>query len=363
MSPRRRRLFRCITLCAAIALAWGVAEIAILLSGVNNDFRALPTTELLPRRGGPYELAPCGHVPYATIRMRYPTNPRGYFDADNGINHVLNSVGWRDREHPREKPEGTYRILGLGDSYLFGQGVKPDDRCLERLGTELAAKFSERQFETINTGQPGYNTVMEAKLLRNCGWQYDPDLVILHFVPNDVEPDIYTDKPKVEFFTEYSISSTGSDWFSRHSEVYALGRRAILGQIQGRRYIAESVGSFESDPEKWRQCRDGLADIAEQCRAHEVPLVVVAFPFLYRLGSDDPFQSIQDRLAETCRELQVPYLNLRDALRAFSGPELWVHPTDQHPNEIAQGIFAENVARFCSEQSDRLNLNSPATGG
>lgn len=322
-----------------------IAELCVLLSGVNNDFRELPTSELLPQAGGPYELSACGHVPFATIRMRYPTNPRGYFDSNNCVDQLMNSVGWRDRDHEVGKPPGTFRILGLGDSYLFGQGVKSGDRCLEQLAEIIRREAPERSVETINTGQPGYNTAMEAQLLRKCCWEYKPDLVILHFVPNDVEIDIYTTKPKVEFFTEYSVSYIGTDWASQYSEVWALARRSILGQIRGRAYVQESIRSFSSDSEKWRQCREALADISRQCEEHQVPLLVVVFPFFYHLNSDYPFQPIHDGVTEFCKESQIPCLDLRKAFRDYSGPELWVHPTDQHPNETAHRIAAEAIVK------------------
>lgn len=360
MAARRQRLFRVLAVCGAVCASWGIAELGLFLSGINNPYRELPTSQLRPRAGGPYDLTPCGHVPYATIRFCYPTNPRGYFNRDHCVDHVMNSAGWRDREHRQKKEPGTFRILGLGDSYLFGQGVNPDDRCLERMAVELRRSWPGRKLETINTGQPGYNTVMEARLLSQCGWKYDPDLVVLCFVPNDVEPDVYTKKPKVEFFTEYSVSYVGTDWASRHSEVWALARRSILGQLRGRNYLRNSIESFTTDPEKWRQCQEALADLAQQCRDREVKLLVVVFPFFYQLQQDYPFQIIHDRVTEFCRESQIPCLDLRGQFGANSGPELWVHPTDQHPNEIAHRLAGEAIARFCREHAQELGFDSAA---
>lgn len=357
MPPRRRRIgFRIAAVVIATVLSVAIAEIALLLSGINNDYRESAATMLLPRPGGPTELSACGHVPFATIRMQFPTNPRGYFGANNIIDHTLNSVGWRDDEHSLTKPEGTFRILGLGDSYLFGQGVKPRDRCLDELPDRLKQVCPKTKFETINTGQPGYNTFQELQSLKKCGWNYDPDLVILHFVPNDIEPDIYTKKPKVEFFTEYNTSFLGTDWLSQHSEIWALARRKIWGQIKGRAYVRESIDSFLNQPEKWESSRSAMAQIAEQCHEHDVPLLVVVFPFLINLNGDYPFQPIHDRVKQFCAESEIPFLDLRDSLRNYRGPELWVHPVDQHPNEIAHRLAADAIAEFIIKHRDELHL-------
>ena len=360
MQSRHRRIgFRIAAVVGATVFSLAVAEVVLLLLGVNNDYRESGASILLPRPGGPTELSECGHVPYATIRLQFPTNPRRYFGADNIIDHTLNSVGWRDDEHTLKKPAGTFRILGLGDSYLFGQGVKPNDRCLDGLPTRLKSHWPKTRFETINAGQPGFNTVQELNSLKRCGWNYDPDLVILHFVPNDIEADIYTNKPKVEFFTEYTTGFLGTDWLSQHSEICALARRKIWGKIKGRAYIRESIDSFVSQPEKWESSRGAMAEIANQCRQHDVGFLVVVFPFFINLDGDYPFQPIHDRVKQFCAESKIPCLDLRDNFRRYSGPELWVHPVDQHPNETAHRLAADAIADFIVKNRDELHLPQP----
>lgn len=356
ISKGRKRLFRVIAILGSLVLCWGAAEVVLLLSGINNDYRSPATSELIPRSGGPYELARCGHVPFATIRISYCSNPRGYFPAGNSIDHVMNSVGWRDDEHRRSRPGNTYRILGIGDSYLFGQGVKARDCSLHRLGDRLGKTFSTQTIETINSGQPGYNTEMEAQVLSDCGLDFHPNLVILHFVPNDVEPDIYTKNAKVEFFTEYLTGSMPTDWMSQHSEVWALLNRSIGGRIRGRAYIRDSISSFLSDPAKWTGCRAGLDTIVQTCRQRDIPLLIVAFPFFYQLDGDYPFQPIHDRLREYCDETKVAFLDLRAHFPGYSGPELWVHPTDQHPNEIAHRLAADAIAVYLTDHAAEFGL-------
>ena len=54
-----------------------------------------------------------------------------------------NSLGFRDVEHDTLKPEGVFRIIGLGDSFTYGAGASFKETYLYR----LEAMLNERQGE------------------------------------------------------------------------------------------------------------------------------------------------------------------------------------------------------------------------
>lgn len=350
-SKKRRLAFRIAAIVIAIAVSLCVGEFAVSLSGVNNDFRITSYMQISCRPGQPTKMTPHGFIPHATIQHWYATNPRGYFDQDDSIMHTFNSEGWRDSEHAVEKPADVVRILGLGDSYTFGQGVKPEHLFLTHLESLLEEQSDGRQVETINTGQPGYNTVMEKELLERRGLDYRPDVVLLSFVPNDVEADIYTDRPKVEFFKEFTTSYADQDWLSEHSELWMLARRKVLRYSAGRSYLQNSIDSYLNEPGKWNRCRDALTEIRDLCRKIDCELVVAIFPFFVNLNGEYPFQPIHDHVRNFCEQAEIPVVDLRESFREFEGPELWVHPTDQHPNDQAHKIAAESIAKFLTEKN------------
>ena len=87
-----------------------------------------------------------------------------------------------------------------------------------------------------------------------------------------------------------------------------------------------------------------------------IPLVVVVFPFFVELDGAYPFQSIHDHLRSFCDEAAIDCVDLRDHLHDYRGPELWVHPTDQHPNEIAHAIAARVIGEHILHQRARFDL-------
>lgn len=348
------RSIRGMLVLASFLVGYGLLELGFRVAGIRPQHHRPPQNFLC--FSGPQPLPRLRHAfhPLANARSEYDSNPRGYFDDRMGIDHVHNSAGWRDLEHPLAKPPGTFRILGLGDSYLWGQGVRREDVCLIRLEGILNERLAPHRFETINSGLFAMNTVMERDSLREQGLQYSPDLVIVHFVLNDVEEDVHRAGPKVEFFSDYTATYLRPDWLARHSHAWGWARQRWLKATKGRAYVQQAVRSFDEGSRQWLSCRQALIDIRDLCRQHGAGLLVVIFPFFHELNGDYPFQPIHDAVGRHCRAHNIPVLDLRDAYRAWNGPELWVHPTDQHPNEIAHGIAAEaifhclkaNAARF-----------------
>ena len=213
-----------------------------------------------------------------------------------------------------------------------------------------------RPFEPINSGQSGFNTAAERDLLAARGLEYHPDLVILYFVPNDVEPSLDAHGPKVEFFVNYTSIYEQPDRLSEWSQLWGLLRQRYLQNIRARNYLAECARSFDPQGEKWGQCRAALEGIRELCRKQDVPLLVVMFPFFHQLNGDYPFQPIHDLVRSYCESAGVPLIDLRESFRGYDGPELWVHPSDPHPNEIAHQVAAQAVFERLRSDPTRFRL-------
>lgn len=96
----------------------------------------------------------------------------------------FNSEGMRDIEHTREKPQGTYRIAVIGDSFVTAQEVAFNQTFFRQLQHIL--KQRGKNLEVLGFGVRGFGTDQEYLLLENYALKYDPDLVFLTFVPNDV---------------------------------------------------------------------------------------------------------------------------------------------------------------------------------
>ena len=93
---------------------------------------------------------------------------------------VTNSRGLRGKEYSYEKSQGSYRVLALGDSMIFGAGGVENGELL----TELL-EMNDQRLEVLNFGVPGYCTDQEFGYLKRNGRRYQPDVIILFVFVND----------------------------------------------------------------------------------------------------------------------------------------------------------------------------------
>jgi hypothetical protein len=364
----RRQFTRRLTLALASSLvALLVAEgIVRLAHYVREDRRPL---EVQLRGAGAGAQAPLsmqslrlGEIVqpsrYAGIVYELKPNVRGRF---MGQPLLINSQGLRDYEYTRRKQPGTFRIVGVGDSSLFGWGVPIDDSGLKVLERRLNEEFRPRKFEVVNFAVPGYNTAMESEtFVRRC-LEYAPDLVLLNFNTNDYDVpefmrrpnDLATLRRSYLFDLAYSVYDGVMAVEPEPLGVFAFRHRTIAQRQAARldedpalpdeyRYMVGAKGVVRA-----------LERLAAAARERAIPLVV--FDVKPHPGLDPSYE--RDELRDGQRELleresrrlgffflnTYPYFMnyLKQHPDANSRPVFAVSAADGHPNTLAHLINAQ----------------------
>ena len=160
--------------------------------------------------------------PDAILGWKHVPNTSGVWRKSCFSNELrFNSEGMRDIEHDLEKPEGVYRITVIGDSYVTAQEVAYDETFFRQLQRVL-----DRQgynVEVLGFGVRGFGTDQEYRLLENYALRYEPDLVILAFVPNDVRNNLLAlernpAKPYFELLPDGTLAQRSFTPMPDHSE-------------------------------------------------------------------------------------------------------------------------------------------------
>jgi hypothetical protein len=247
-----------------------------------------------------------------------------------GVTVRTNSKGLRGPEIAYDKPPGVTRLLFLGDSVTFGDGLKTVNETFPFLiGQELTAQL-KRKVEVINSGVSGYSPWQEALYLEKEGIKYHPDLVVVTFALNDV-----TEKFELPQFggtgEGWQLShnySSFSEWLADHSGIAyfarRIGARIRFGpnlQQGAQRKETLNIRSLVDFPQRddvkeaWKLTLQEVDRIIDFCRGHDIPLLLVISPWRFQLLEEDvtewPPQKI---VSEHARTRGVPVIDLLPGL-------------------------------------------------
>ena len=244
---------------------------------------------------------------------------------------VINADGQReDRVYPKERTPGTVRILGLGDSGMFGWGVEQGNDYLNVAEKVLLARGGA-PCEAINTGTPGYNTQLELELLKNRGLAFHPDIVVVGWCEND-------------FFLPHFFLKTNKLPANRsllwdllfHRELFK--RELQPGEIADRETAKNAMGKvdMESVPDELKTglydegVRAALAEMKGLSQEHGFKLLV--------------FGPLKKDILGIVQELGIDYVSTLEKIKVDQYPEEWeVHA--MHPRTEGHRVLGELLAK------------------
>ncbi len=331
----------------SILLTVLLAESAARIFGLGRPVYQVRRFE--PGSGVPFMQIPNGpliYQPNVTFASIYDPagDTRGYFPSDGRITYRINELGLRGPALPVEKPPDSFRIICLGDSFTFGEGVREEDTYAARLRECLAGVMPGRHIEVMNAGVQAYDAKDAAALYLMRCTSFRPDVVTLGFFLNDATDSAQTIRINEAMTAEYQLSFMAK--VSRIWEVFERGRRAR--RIQ-RDYFETTHRSFQSTG--WTDCKKVLHGMEQVSREDGFRFVVVLFPVLWELDGQYPFEDIHRLIKDACREAGCECIDLLDVYRGREAEYLWVHPTDHHPNEIAHRLAADRIAEYLTAES------------
>ncbi|HEX9638286.1 MAG TPA: SGNH/GDSL hydrolase family protein [Acidobacteriota bacterium] len=351
----KRWLFRLLAIGLGLAAALLVAETAVrlYLSMRPNDIEALRQFERQKRTAAALQIADFVRLS-SNHRLGFELIPRSEGEF-RGARIRINDAGFFDRERSQAKPPRVYRIAALGDSILFGWGVP-----IELRGTSLLERFLNRtaaadwRYEVLNFAVPGYNTMIEAELLRSRVLAYQPDAVLLSFC----------------YDNDYQLPS----FIARPLPLRTLNHSYLLDLLDaGRRGSAREAlraGLLTTDPNRvppeyrplvgWPRTYEALEEIRALAAARGLPaFFVLDYYWLERwnggkIAHNDDLARLYRKVEQLDYQIVDAAAELLDYLgrHQYHSIALWLHRRDVHPNPIKHAIVAKAIYRRLVESGD-----------
>ena len=270
-------------------------------------------------------------------------------DGERCVAYQLNRQGFRDFDHEPSKRAGLTRIILLGDSFSFGEGVRNGRTFFDRLAARSSRKHPET-VEWMNMALSGMDAVTSRTLFLETAEAYQPDLVIFQWNTNDVDAA----DPE-------HMKHIGRDYALMVSEAQRIRWSAIYRYVWlslHRLALSRQLIEMQTDPERVHASFEHVALLAREIEARSMKFIVLIFPEIVAFDAY-PYQDVVDSLERFLDELGIPYLNALPALMQHDAADLWVHPTDHHPNALAHRIvFNEmkgRISGWLGEASGRGN--------
>ncbi len=367
-----RRLLRDTAIVLAVSLGMMVALELVLRGFAPQSLRGTPV------RGEHLSIADpllgLRYVPGSVWRFRHP---------EYDVEYAINPEGFRDaRRRPPRGPPGTTRVLLLGDSFTFGQGVSYQDAWPVQ-----AERWLDRthpgQFDLVKAGLQGMDTRSELILLRRLAARYPPDAVVVSFLINDV----YTNSPLTP--AARHAADSARSWEDVRGAVFrpaaedrtfhllALARRLVTSVDRayvGLYLAVPARGDFLRTPlpplprRQLAVTEELLAEMDAVCDSLGVPLVVLSIPQQFQVlylrgGARDPGVDVRlydRRLEALAARRGFEWIATLDAFAAADtgGAELY-YRLDGHLTAAGNQVVAE---RFVEEVVPRIVRGGRAPG-
>ncbi len=297
-----------------------------------------------------------------------------------------NALGFRGPEIAPDKPDGTTRILALGDSVTVGFYVNDAQTWPRMLETQL--RGADTRAEVINAGLGDTSLDTQRAIYLRYGLPLDADRLVLTFVANDI--DALRGKSRAEMLAmdrRFDATTAWSEWliFGRSAigewildratqwrvTKYRNHRQQLLrGEVSGSPVLAgatdfaANVGIFLDEHAR---PRDGIAgyedytedqhtlianylylldDLHRHCTAQGTDLLFVYFPDYPEIYDPDRRVPLNGLLREACAQRGIPFLDLLPAFRAHPDEVLHFAPLDFHPNARGNAVIARAIAEW-----------------
>ncbi len=270
--------------------------------------------------------------PARRISYEYPkNNPRR-------LTLTSNRDGFRSAREFDSEDDGRSRIMIVGDSFVFGQGVEQTERFSNRL-EELVPEW-----RVDNLGMPGFGADLMLRAFEQVGLDARPEVVVLSIYTDDfrrVDP-LYSGAgfpiPRYELRENGLVSvAYPKRKLVDNLHVWQLARRAL-------QEVTDSA---------WKLNSAILDRFGELARDQDISLVVIFLPGRNDIERD---RKRSAWLGAYAAEHRIPFLDLTGPIHSAGTDEVFIE-RNSHLNSRGHEIVARHLrgilAQVLAERRDR----------
>jgi hypothetical protein len=272
---------------------------------------------------------------------------------------VTNSHSMHSAEVSIEKPPRTFRIAVLGASMDMGWGVAYQETYTHRLEQWLNQHASrqgidsDRRFEVLNFAVAAYSPLQRLETLRRKVLAFQPDMVIYSATMLDLRlMEIHLcDALRTRADLTYDFVGKILDRAGVSPEESRLDSE---GKLVFKEQLKAKLRSYY-----WELYDETLGVLASECRAANIPVIVVIIP---RVGkADAPAERAEPvaRLKAIAGHHALPVHDLSGTFDRLDPASLEIAAWDDHPNALGHRRLFLALARNMVKDEPTYHLLFP----
>jgi len=347
----RDRTQKALLVLASIVLCFGVLEIGVRVWYGNPPPFLYPQARHMPTDYG-YKLEP---------------NQKDTYTMDRPVR--TNSFGFRDSEWAMPKSSSAWRIMVVGDSQTFPNGVDIESSYPKVLAREI--NNHRMDVEVIVAAAGGWSISNEVEFLKSEGLSYQPDVLILGFFPNDYQIKHDDTSERLKRNGLKNLSADGR-WDGRprwlqwlpYRMIFLIKRSALIRQLRDRIGLLTYEGGdlvtqllqnqvVLAEAKRIQDTYAFLDEIVELCEARGIELVVAMIPPINLFWFENrTFLYIQD-MRRYCEGNTIGFVDLSQQVPSDTN-SMYLYPWDNHLSPLGHEAMAKQLYTYLLARGETL---------
>lgn len=286
----------------------------------------------------------------------------------NTVDLKIGTLCFRDREALLKKSEDTFRIINMGGSNCWGDGITHSNKTFSGLMDKcLNESDGPVRFEVLNAGVKGFSLFQLMILLEHYALSYKPDMLILYINVNDSTtrhgPFTYRELWKMK--NEGRWSDVESQYSNSISPIpgghWIISLQGVLRNIRLYNMLVQRITSArENTLEDFAKSFDVVKDVnppedylenlrhvIEICAKNDIRLVLVDAFYIGWNPKDDIIRGMMKQEAE---RNGLGYIGIDDEFGKREDMESLVFSHDTiHLNYKGHRLVAERLCSYLKE--------------